>query len=93
MNHYEQRCIRTANWKLILSKGGPHSLYDLENDPEEELDIFETPRDDPYKQFIRLPSFKPQIRILARLLREHAAGTGDSTGVALAEQVLRESAA
>ena len=90
VNRYEQRCIRTGTSKLILSDAGPHELYDLQNDPEEELNIYDTPRDDPYKQFIRLPSFKPKIRELATLLRDYARQIDDATGIRLAENVLRQ---
>ena len=61
VNRYPQRCIRTEAWKLILSDGGPHSLYNLRDDPEEELDVFETPRADVYDQYLRFPSFTSEI--------------------------------
>ena len=39
----EQRSVQDRAWKLIASANGAHELYDLEADPEEELDVFLTP--------------------------------------------------
>jgi choline-sulfatase len=88
-NRYPQRCIRTEDWKLILSDGGPHSLYNLQDDPEEELDVFDTPRDDSMNQFAHLPSYKAEIRQLAALLRAYAARIQDPLGIHLADRILR----
>jgi arylsulfatase A-like enzyme len=87
-NRYPQRCIRTDDWKLVLSDGGPHSLYNLRDDPEEELDVFDTPRDDSMKQFAHLPSYKAEIRQLAALLRAYAVRIQDPLGVRLADAVM-----
>jgi choline-sulfatase len=87
-NRYVQRCIRTDDWKLILSEDGPQTLYNLRSDPEEELDVFDTPRDDPMKQFAHLPSYAVEIRRLAETLRGHAGAIDDRIGVALADRVL-----
>ncbi len=88
VNRYPQRCIRAENWKLILSDGGPHSLYNLRDDPEEELDVFETPRADVYDQYLRFPSFTSEIADLAANLRRQALDLGDDLGVTLADRVL-----
>jgi arylsulfatase A-like enzyme len=90
-SRYVQRCIRTDDWKLILSQNGPHSLYNLVDDPEEELDVFDTPRDDSMKQFAHLPSYRLQIRQLAAIMRAHAQRLDDAIGVSLADGILRES--
>ncbi|MHB8730756.1 MAG: sulfatase family protein [bacterium] len=87
-NRYPQRCIRTEDWKLILSDGGPHSLYNLRDDPEEELDVFDTPRDDSMKQFAHLPSYRAEIRRLAAQLRAYAVRIQDPLGIRLADAVM-----
>lgn len=95
--HRRQRCIRTDKWKLILGDGGihavrigPHSLYNLEDDPEEEIDVFDTSRDDfKLKQMLsHMPGYQQQITKLATLLQDYAHKIGDSFGVRLAGQVL-----
>jgi uncharacterized sulfatase len=39
------RMVRTKRWKLVLhfEKGGQHELYDLQNDPEEERNLYGDP--------------------------------------------------
>lgn len=86
----EQRCIRTHEWKLILSDDGESELYDLVNDPEEELDMYTTPRQDVHDQFIHLPSHDEQVITLSERLRERAAAIGDRVGVQLAEQAIED---
>ena len=47
----EQRCIHTSDWKLILTRPihvvrhypGDHDLYNLIEDPEEELNLYRPP--------------------------------------------------
>ncbi|HET6520180.1 MAG TPA: sulfatase-like hydrolase/transferase, partial [Geminicoccaceae bacterium] len=85
----EQRCLRTRRWKLIGGANGRHSLYDLEADPEEELDIFLTPRPDSgFERYKHVPDHAPTIAGMARRMREVAAGMDDATGVRIAEDVL-----
>ena len=94
----EQRSIRTEKWKLILTRPvrmlhaymGAHELYDLENDPEEELNIYKTPREDVHHQYIHLPPYTDVIEELAQLLREHAEELDDGLGVELANLALLE---
>jgi len=101
LNHYQQRCIRTDKWKLILSysphavRTGPHSLYNLEDDPEEELDIFDNSREDikhikEKNRLTHMPSYNNEIRQLTIALREYAEKIDDSLGVRLADDVLRQ---
>lgn len=87
-NKYHQRCLRTENWKLVLSKDGPHMLYDLDNDPEEVLDIHDTPRADVHDQFLRFPDLSGIKRDLATRLLAEARAVDDPLGIELATAVL-----
>ncbi len=83
-----QRSLRTEHWKLIASASGQHELYDLAADPEEELDVFLTPRDDGgLERFKNYPDYAPVIADLAARMRRAAAAIGDGDGVALADRV------
>ena len=84
----EQRCIRTREWKLILSDDGEGELYDLTSDPEEELDLYQTPREDVHDQFIHLPSHDERVIALAERLRDHARRIGDEVGADLASRAI-----
>lgn len=81
-----QRCIRTALWKLIASANGEHQLFDLATDPEEELDIFTTPRPDPgFERYKHIPDQAPVIDMLCGRMHKEAARIGDVQGLALAQ--------
>ncbi len=84
-----QRSLRTERWKLIASASGQHELYDLAADPEEELDVFLTPREDEgqLERFKHYPDYAPVIADLAARMRRAAAAIGDGDGVALADRV------
>ncbi len=94
----DQRCIRTAEWKLILSRPveglrgymGNHLLYDLVNDPEEELNLYLTPRDDAHNQYRHFPPYTDTITELAHLLQRYASEIDDQLGVDLADLCLVE---
>lgn len=86
-SNLSQRALRTAEWKLILSQWGRHELYHLLTDPEEELDLFETPRADYDDQFRHFPSHQPVVMELARRLDQRAAELEDTVGVMLARTV------
>jgi arylsulfatase A-like enzyme len=75
-----QRGVRTADWKLILSEDGEHELYHLAEDPEEEADLYRTPRDDPHGRFAHLPSYAHVIEGLADSLASRARELGDDVG-------------
>ncbi len=94
----DQRCIRTKEWKLILSRPvtglrgyrGDHLLYDLVNDPEEELNIYHTPREDGHNQYLHFPPHTEIITELAQQLKRHAQEIDDSLGSDLADLCLIE---
>jgi choline-sulfatase len=84
----EQRALRTGRWKLIAAANGAHELYDLEADPEEELDVFLTPRPDGgFERFTHYPDFAPVIADLARRMTARAEEIGDARGGELAGMV------
>ncbi|GIX12777.1 MAG: N-acetylgalactosamine-6-sulfatase [Paracoccaceae bacterium] len=79
-----QRAWRTGRWKLIVSADGAHRLYDLAADPEEELDIFLTPRPDGgFRRFDHIPDHAPVIEALARAMADEAERLGDREGLAM----------
>jgi hypothetical protein len=58
-------------------------------DPEEELDIFLTPRPDGgFERYRHIPDHAPMIAGLARRMREVAEGMADAAGVRIADDVL-----
>jgi choline-sulfatase len=78
----EQRSVRTERWKLIASANGAHELYDLEADPEEELDVFLTPRPDgEFQRYKHYPDYAPVIAELVGRLRANAEAFGDARGL------------
>jgi arylsulfatase A-like enzyme len=83
----EQRCVRIRDWKLIADAKGEHEFYDLRIDPEEERNIFLTPRLDVFEMFKHMRSFAPEIQVMAQRMREIAASTGDARGIELAGMV------
>lgn len=86
----DQRALRTARWKLILGADGRHALYDLEHDPEEELDLYDAPRDDIHMQFRHFDDHRETIMALARRLEAEAEAIDDPQGVELARRVVAE---
>jgi arylsulfatase A-like enzyme len=87
----EQRCVRTSAWKLIVDAEGQHELYNLQADPEEELDVYLTPRADAgFERFKHHPSYAPVITDLVTRLRRAATAIGDARGSELAGLVERE---
>lgn len=83
-----QRCLRTRAWKLILTRDGPSSLYDLVRDPEEELDLWGTPKDDDYDRYRHFGDHSGVVRTLAAELATHADAIGDRVGVDLATRAM-----
>jgi choline-sulfatase len=83
-----QRAIRTETWKLVLSEGGPHELYDLVEDPDEILNLFAVPYEDEHDQYRHFAPHDGIVYRLAARLEAEAHGLGDDVGVALARSVL-----
>jgi choline-sulfatase len=94
----DQRCIRTNEWKLILTRPvrglrnytGTHELYDLVHDPEEELNVYQTPRQDGHNRFLHFPPYTEVIAELAELLKRYALEIDDPLGSDLADLCLLE---
>ena len=87
-----QRGVCTSTWKLILSEDGRHELYDLDDDPEEEADLYNTPHADPHGRIAHLPSYAPVVEELADLL-ERTARNLDDVGVRLGRSARAEARA
>lgn len=80
----EQRAWCTAGWKLIVGADERHSLYNLAADPEEELDLFRTPREDPgFERYNHYPSHAPLIHKLCDDALVQAVAIGDTRGCEL----------
>ncbi|WP_306119088.1 MULTISPECIES: sulfatase-like hydrolase/transferase [unclassified Roseitalea] len=81
-----QRAWTEDGWKLIASANGAHELYNLGADPEEEWNIYRTPRPDP--GFERYKHYRDYGDIIERLRAraiDYARQIGDGEGVALLE--------
>lgn len=77
-----QRAWRTEQWKLIVSADGAHELYELTVDPEEELNVFLTPRDDGgFERFKHYPDFAVTIDRLAGEMLDEARRLADDEGI------------
>ena len=85
-----QRCIRTKDFKLILSWDEEHELYDLVLDPEEELNIFEVPRVDKQNQYRHFEDQSETIVNLARTMLSRAEEFEDFAGAEMASRILRQ---
>ena len=83
-----QRALWTPASKLILSEHGDHALFDLERDPEEELNLFGAPKPDFFSQYTHFPDQAGKTACLTRMLRAEAERVGDDWGAALATSVL-----
>ncbi|MCR8725777.1 sulfatase family protein [Frigidibacter sp. ROC022] len=79
-----QRAWRTHRWKLVVSANGAHEFYDLETDPEEEWNIFLTPRPDPgFERYKHYPDYAREIDALAADMAAKAEEIADGEGSAM----------
>ena len=85
-----QRCVRTLDWKLILSWDEEHEMYDLQSDPEEQLNIFNVPRWDKQTQYQHFEDQTERIVVLAQIMLRRAQELEDFAGVEMASRVLRQ---
>ena len=85
-----QRCVRTLDWKLILSWDEAHEMYDLQSDPEEQLNIFNVPRWDKQTQYQHFEDQTERIVVLAQIMLRRAQELEDFAGVEMASRVLRQ---
>ncbi|MHA3980812.1 sulfatase family protein [Halovulum sp. GXIMD14794] len=79
-----QRAWLEDGWKLILSQTGAHELYNINADPEEEINIFDVPRPDP--GFERYKHYAPQTGTIEALRAQalaFASRIDDTEGIAL----------
>jgi len=90
-----QRALRTDKWKLILSESRNMRgyvldgyLYNLESDPEEEINLYPMPRKT--GQYLHYEPHTEQIAQLAGLLRGHAERVNDERGIEIADLCLLE---
>ena len=86
-----QRAWRTDDRKLIVSEDGAHEFYDLQADPEEELNVFLTPREDGgFERFTHYPDFAREIDALAADMMAEAKRLDDGEGEALIAAIREE---
>jgi hypothetical protein len=88
-----QRCLRTPSSKLILSWDEKHELYDLVVDPEEQLNIYDVPRQEKQNQYTHFADQTETIVMLARKLLTRAQELDDFAGIEMASRVLRQNSA
>lgn len=83
-----QRAWLSEGWKLIVSDDGNHELFNRHADPEEEINVFETPRPDPgFDRYTHYPSYRPVIDTMAQEAGAFAQSIGDDEGAALFGQL------
>ena len=75
---------------MIASANGEHELYNLQADPEEELNVFLTPRDDGgFQRFKHYPDYAAVIGELVVRMKNWADAMSDERGLELADDVAK----
>jgi len=78
----------TERWKLIASVRGDPQFFDLQADPEEELDVYLTPRPDPgFERYKHISDHALAIDAMAQRMLREAQRMGDELGAVLANRV------
>ena len=85
-----QRSIWTNKWKLILGWDENHYLFNLNTDPEEELNIFNTPRKDKHNQFSHFQDYSNIIINLTKRMKKNAVEINDIIGLELFDKIIRQ---
>lgn len=86
-----QRAWRTDDRKLIVSADGAHEFYDLTADPEEELNIYLTPRPDGgFRRFDHYPDQARTIDALTADMAQVAADLSDTEGMGMIAALRRD---
>ena len=76
--------------RTVRGYSSPNHLYNLVNDPEEELNLYDAPYEDQHNQFAHYSPFTDVIVELAQLLRQYAEEIGDTFGCEVADNSLIE---
>ena len=85
-----QRALWTRTHKLVLSEHGDHLLYDLAQDPEEELNIYGAPKGDIFNQYGHYADQHDLMRDLIENLTQHAEALQDDFGYQLADLAIAQ---
>ena len=74
----------------MLSEHGDHLLYDLAQDPEEELNIYGAPKGDIFNQYGHYADQHDLMRDLIENLTQHAEALQDDLGYQLADLAIAQ---
>ena len=80
----------TRTHKLALSEHGDHLLYDLAQDPEEELNIYGAPKGDIFNQYGHYADQHDLMRDLIENFTQHSEALQDDLGYQLADLAIAQ---